>query len=612
MLPDPEPAGAASVLRADLDACEERMAQEAAGIEAKVQLVSDETGESGSDAVSKSNATTEPEASPPSSTPDDAPCEIEEVPDDGVRYRCDGKCGFVGTFAEVATHELTCSVVLEQSAGRGNKGGRRETRYACDGECGFTGSYYEVAAHEATCPVAAKKSDSAGNQRQVRDVSVKQFRCDRQCGFTGSYDEVAAHEATCSFVAKTPGPESGAAGVKQFHCDGRCGFIGSFAEVAAHEATCKDAAAAKTTLKPLDVGSAGSAGSAQKDKTSSPLGGLGSSLKSMSSSMRGDRAPRSPPSQSTSFSTRAAGGGPKKSPAPVTDLPRTQDGGQRGKKFQCDGLCGFVGLYAEVAEHEVTCARRLEMLAGADDVKKYRCDGQCGHTGKQSSPAASLPLSLCLGLRLCLYRISHTGGVHRDLRTSGGTRGDVHCLGCIASAGEFRHDTSGWPCRVGEGSRRPCRLAGLCVCVSVLSASPCVCAYIQAYRIHSATALDGPSLLDWEVAGCDDAVQNVCMCAHQCHTCIHNTYTCKYTQVVVDGNDGNVEKSPSTGASGAPTPTQILAPNNLSVHAKRPASCQPCDGKAAEELAEMVRQGQGAEECMTAAGDRTGDLSDSA
>ena len=186
MSPDPEPAGAASVLRADLDACEARMAQEAAGIEAKVQLVSDETGESGSDAVSKSNATTEPEASPPSSTPDDAPSEIEEVPDDGVRYRCDGKCGFAGTFAEVATHELTCSVVLEQSAGRGNKGGRRETRYACDGNCGFTGSYYEVAAHEATCPVAAKKSDSAGNQqRQVRDVSVKQFRCDGQCGFTG-------------------------------------------------------------------------------------------------------------------------------------------------------------------------------------------------------------------------------------------------------------------------------------------------------------------------------------------------------------------------------------------------------------------------------------------
>ena len=39
---------------------------------------------------------------------------------------------------------------------------------------------------------------------------------------------------------------------------------------------------------------------------------------------------------------------------------------------------------------------------------------------------------------------------------------------------------------------------------------------------------------------------------------------------------------------------------------------QPCDGKAADELAEMVRQGQGAEECVTVAGDRTGDLSDSA
>ena len=133
------------------------MAQEAAGIEAKVQLVSDETGESGSDAVSKSKATTEPEASPPSSTPDDAPSEIEEVPDDGVRYRCDGKCGFAGTFAEVATHELTCSVVLEQSAGRGNKGGRRETRYACDGNCGFTGTFYEVVVHEATCPACPRR-----------------------------------------------------------------------------------------------------------------------------------------------------------------------------------------------------------------------------------------------------------------------------------------------------------------------------------------------------------------------------------------------------------------------------------------------------------------------
>ena len=113
------------------------------------------------------------------------------------------------------------------------------------------------------------------------------------------------------------------------------------------------------------------------------------------------------------------------------------------------------------------------------------------------------------------------------------------------------------------------------------------------------------------LAGCDDTVQSICMYAHQCHTCIHGTYTCTSTQVVVDGNDGNVENSPSTGASGAPTPTQTLAPNNLSVHAKRPA-CQPCDGKAADELAEMVRQGQGAEECVTVAGDRTGDLSDSA
>ena len=482
MSPDPEPAGAASVLRADLDACEARMAQEAAGIEAKVQLVSDETGESGSDAVSKSNATTEPEASPPSSTPDDAPSEIEEVPDDGVRYRCDGKCGFAGTFAEVATHELTCSVVLEQSAGRGNKGGRRETRYACDGNCGFTGSYYEVAAHEATCPVAAKKSDSAGNQqRQVRDVSVKQFRCDGQCGFTGSYDEVAAHEATCSFVTKTSGPEGGAAGVKQFRCDGQCGFIGSFAEVAAHEATCKDAAAAKTPLKPLDVGSAGSAGSAQKDKASSPLGGLGSSLMSMSSSIKGDKAPRSPPSQSTSFSTRAAGGVPKKSPAPVTDLPRTQDGGQRGKKFQCDGLCGFVGLYAEVAEHEVTCVRRLEMLEGAADVKKYRCDGHCGYVGKCSSPlflslsvsvSVSVSVAVCLCLCPSLTRGGYTGTYAQVVAH------EATCTVLAASRAPASSDATpaGGPAEWGKdlgglADWQVCVSVCLCVCVS---ASPCV------------------------------------------------------------------------------------------------------------------------------------------
>ena len=125
-----------------------------------------------SGAISKSTATNKPEASPPSSATNNAPCEKEEGwTTFGVCYRCDGECGFSGTFVEVATHQLTCSAHLQRAtlpaevpaalqaaqAQAYCASGRHETRYACDGNCGFTGTFHEVVVHEATCPACPRR-----------------------------------------------------------------------------------------------------------------------------------------------------------------------------------------------------------------------------------------------------------------------------------------------------------------------------------------------------------------------------------------------------------------------------------------------------------------------
>eukprot|EP01043_Picozoa_sp_COSAG02_P010781 COSAG02_NODE_387_length_23294_cov_52.630610_3_plen_224_part_00 len=76
-------------------------------------------------------------------------------------YTCEFECGFVGTFSEVADHEVLCpkqpqplSPVAPSSS------------YTCEFECGFVGTFVEVADHEARCPSQPQPRQSTGTSKK--------------------------------------------------------------------------------------------------------------------------------------------------------------------------------------------------------------------------------------------------------------------------------------------------------------------------------------------------------------------------------------------------------------------------------------------------------------
>jgi hypothetical protein len=76
-------------------------------------------------------------------------------------YTCEYECGFVGTFSEVADHEVLCpkqpqplSPVAPSSS------------YTCEFKCGFVGTFVEVADHEARCPSQPQPRQSTGTSKK--------------------------------------------------------------------------------------------------------------------------------------------------------------------------------------------------------------------------------------------------------------------------------------------------------------------------------------------------------------------------------------------------------------------------------------------------------------
>ena len=102
-------------------------------------------------------------------------------------------------------------LAAEKPRGDGGRAGISESSgapagiFICEFKCGFSGTYQEVAAHETTHskpPLAARPvppntaCDSPRPPSQPCQSRTR-FQCEFKCGYTGPYQDVEGHEETC-------------------------------------------------------------------------------------------------------------------------------------------------------------------------------------------------------------------------------------------------------------------------------------------------------------------------------------------------------------------------------------------------------------------------------